>query len=126
MDDHSLILIKRRNPPYQNAWALPGGFVEYGETLEEAVIREAKEETGLEINVKGILGVYSDPNRDPRGHMVSVCFMAIPTGGIMKADTDAEEVKNFPLKTVLKMNLAFDHNKIIEDANKLFNITRRT
>ncbi|HQE72151.1 MAG TPA: NUDIX hydrolase, partial [Methanothrix soehngenii] len=66
-----IVLIRRNNPPYQGCYALPGGFVEIGETVEEAAIREAREETGLDINLLGLVGVYSDPARDPRGHVVS-------------------------------------------------------
>lgn len=69
-EDGSIILVKRLNPPFKDEWALPGGFVEYGETVETAAKREAKEETGVEIELIRIIGVYSAPNRDPRGHTV--------------------------------------------------------
>ena len=71
-----IVLIKRENPPYQGCFALPGGFVEIGETVESAAQREAKEETGLEIELIGLVGIYSDPKRDPRGHIVSAAFLA--------------------------------------------------
>lgn len=116
--DGKIILIKRKNPPYKGSWALPGGFVEYGETVEEAVIREVKEETGVKIEIQDLLGVYSDPARDPRGHMVTVCFMAIKTEGGLKADTDATEVECFTVNDAMGMNLAFDHNRILKDAIK--------
>jgi 8-oxo-dGTP diphosphatase len=115
-EDKAIVLIRRKNPPYQGYWALPGGFVNYGETVESAAIREVKEETGLEIDLYGILGVYSDPERDPRGHVVSVCFMAVENGGKLKADTDASEVACFKTKSALKLDLAFDHKNIIKDA----------
>ena len=112
----SIILIKRKNSPYKGFWALPGGFVEYGETVESAVLREVKEETGLEVDLNKISGVYSDPDRDPRGHIITICFTAQKTGGNLKADTDALEVDCLKLGDIFKLNLAFDHKKIIIDA----------
>jgi 8-oxo-dGTP diphosphatase len=112
------VFIKRKNPPYKGSWALPGGFVEYGETVEEAVIREVKEETGIIIEITGLLGVYSDPARDPRGHLITVCFLASKIEGELKADTDASEVVCLTPDEAMGMNLAFDHNKILEDALK--------
>ncbi|MDI6643808.1 MAG: NUDIX hydrolase [Methanobacteriaceae archaeon] len=119
LDNKSIILIKRKNKPFRGYWALPGGFVDYGETVESAVIREAKEETGLDINIEGIIGIYSNPERDPRGHVVSICFLGSPDNGKLKADTDASEVKVFKLEEINSLDLAFDHEKIIKDAIKL-------
>lgn len=110
------MLIRRRNPPYAGHWALPGGFVEYGETVEEAVLREVQEETGLNVKIQGIIGVYSEPDRDPRGHTVTICYMAYKSGGELKADTDATEVSIFKLNDALKLDLAFDHHDIMKDA----------
>lgn len=108
-----IVLIKRRNPPYQGEFALPGGFVEIGETTEEATVREVYEETGLLIKIIKLLGVYSDPLRDPRGHTVSVCYLTIGEGD-PKADSDAEEVGFFDITDMPQM--AFDHNIIIDHA----------
>ncbi len=110
-----LVLIKRKNPPYKDQFALPGGSVEMGETVENATIREAKEETDLDIDIIKLLGVYSDPKRDPRGHTVSLCFIARGKGNL-RAGSDAEDIALFNLNQLPE--LAFDHNKIIEDAKK--------
>lgn len=109
-----IVLIKRKNEPYKNYYALPGGIVEYGETVENAVLREVKEETGLEGKIHSLVGVYSDPKRDPRGHFVSVCFIVLPTGGELRSGTDAKEVSLFSLDKLPK--LAFDHERMIKDA----------
>jgi 8-oxo-dGTP diphosphatase len=113
---NSVILIKRRNEPFRNSWALPGGFVEYNETVENAVLREAKEETGLEVKIEKLVGIYSEPGRDPRGHTVSAAFLCKATGGNLKADTDAKEVCEFNINLVKDMDLAFDHRRILKDA----------
>ncbi len=110
------MLIRRKNNPFKGSWALPGGFVEYGETVESAVKREIKEETGLEIDLNGIVGVYSNPDRDPRGHVVTICYKAIKTGGQLKANTDVSEVICIRRKDLSSYQLAFDHEKIIKDA----------
>ncbi len=108
-----IVLIKRKNPPYQGMFALPGGFVDIGETTEEATAREVLEETGLLIEIIKLLGVYSAPLRDPRGHTVTVCYLALGRGN-PKADSDAEDIKLFEVTDIPK--LAFDHNMIIDDA----------
>lgn len=117
--DDSIVLIKRKNDPYKGSWALPGGFVEYGETVESATLREVKEETGLEIELGDIVGVYSDPERDPRGHTITICYLASILRGELNADTDAADVRCFPRSEILELKLAFDHNLIIEDALKI-------
>jgi len=111
-----IVVIRRRNEPFKGYYALPGGIVEYGETVEEAVLREVKEETGLDVEIHKLVGVYSDPGRDPRGHFVSICFITIPVGGELKAGSDAKDIALFSLDNIPK--LAFDHNKMIEDAKK--------
>lgn len=109
-----VVLVKRRNEPYRGMWALPGGFVEYGEKVEFAAVREAREETGIKVKIQKLLGVYSDPGRDPRGHVVSVCFLARMVGGRLKAASDAKEAMIF--KRIPWRELAFDHAKILKDA----------
>ena len=119
------ILIKRKYPPFQNYLALPGGQVEYGEKTEEAVIREIKEETGLDVQIQGLIGVYSDSNRDPRGHCVSISYICFAIGGNIKAGDDANDATKveFTEDNIEQMSsqIAFDHKKIILDAIKWFN-----
>lgn len=105
-----IVLIERRNPPL--GWAIPGGFVDLGETLEQAALREAKEETGLAVKLKTLLGLYSDPKRDPRGHTVTAVYVA-EAHGTPKAGDDAGKAQAFdPLKPPL---LVFDHGLILGD-----------
>ncbi len=113
-----IVLIRRKNPPFQGHFALPGGFVEVGETVETAAVREAKEETGLDVEIIKLLGVYSEPSRDPRGHTVSVIFLAVGKGNI-KAGSDASETGLFGMNDIPE--LAFDHKKIIENARSDIN-----
>lgn len=111
--EEGVVLIRRGTEPFAGRWALPGGFVEVGETVEEAAIREAAEETGLAVEVAQLVGVYSDPERDPRGHNVSVAFLARVLSGELSAATDASEVALIDPSSV---ELAFDHEKIVNDA----------
>lgn len=106
-----IVLIERKNPPY--GWAIPGGFVDYGESLEEAAVREALEETSLQVRLKAQLHAYSDPGRDPRFHTVSVVFVA-EADGVPEAKDDAKNIGVFTEDT-LPVNLAFDHGKILSD-----------
>ncbi len=105
-----IVLIQRKNPP--SGWALPGGFVEYGETVEAAAIREAREETSLEVTLRNLFGVYSAPQRDPRGHTVSVVFTAEGRGELQAGD-DAGAAAAFADDDLPE--LAFDHQKILRD-----------
>lgn len=114
-----IVLIERANPPY--GWAIPGGFVDVGETTEAAVVRELKEETGLDIVLTGLLGVYSDPKRDPRGHTVGIVYTATAKGEPIAGD-DAKNVQLFSLDD-LPSTLAFDHAKILEDYLKNKNLS---
>ena len=106
-----IVLIKRENPPF--GWAIPGGFVDEGETVEDTVRREMKEETNLSLENLKQLHVYSDPARDPRGHTVSVVFTAVGVGE-PKAQDDAVEIGLFTEYT-LPDDIAFDHRKILTD-----------
>ena len=107
-----VLLIHRRNPPH--GWALPGGFVEYGETVEDAVRREMKEETGLELEDLRQFHVYSDPCRDPRGHTVSVVFAARGAGK-PEAGDDADRYRLVDLGDIPEAELVFDHVQLLRD-----------
>ena len=115
-----VVLIRRRNPP--PGWALPGGFVEVGETVESAAVREAQEETSLQVKLAGQFHVYSDPARDSRGHTVSVVFLGDACGDPRGAD-DAAEAAVFSLDR-LPEPLAFDHDRILADYRNLLNGNR--
>ena len=107
-----VVLIERRNPPH-DGYALPGGFVDVGERLERAAIREAREETGLTVRLTALLGCYSDPHRDPRGHTVSVVYTAEATG-TPRAMDDAKELDIYPPEHP-PSPLTFDHALILQD-----------
>ena len=109
--DRGILLIERANEP--KGWAIPGGYVDYGETFEEAARREAREETGLDVELVRQFHAYSDPERDPRQHNVSVVFLA-RASGTPRAGSDAAKVNLFT-KATLPANLAFDHAAILAD-----------
>ena len=112
--DGEILLVKRKHNPFRGMWALPGGYLDYGnETVEETAIREGKEETNLNILEILLLGVYSTPRRDPRGHTVSLAYIATRYEGEEIAGDDAKEVCYFPLKKLPP--LAFDHIKVVND-----------
>jgi 8-oxo-dGTP diphosphatase len=106
-----IVLIERKNPPV--GLALPGGFVEIGETVEQAVVREMKEEVNLDFQIEKILGVFSDPKRDPRFHVVSVVFVGHAVGE-PKASSDAKEAKIYKLEEIPWEKLVFDHAEILK------------
>jgi 8-oxo-dGTP diphosphatase len=106
-----IVLIRRKNPPY--GWALPGGFVDYGEPLHHACVREVKEETGLEADLSEQFFTYSDPTRDPRQHTLSTVYIGWAEGEPMGSD-DAAEARAFELDA-LPAELAFDHGTILAD-----------
>lgn len=113
-----VLLIRRKNDPFKGAYALPGGFVDIGETVEDGCRREVREETGLEVSALRLVGVYSDPNRDPRGHTVSAAFIAtLPEAAVPTAGDDAADAEW--VGAWRAQPLAFDHAKILEDAEKL-------
>jgi len=110
--ENRVVLIRRRNPP--SGWALPGGFVDYGESVEQAAVREAAEETGLQVRLKALLGVYSHPERDPRQHTLSVVFLAEAEDlSQLAAGDDAGRIGLFSMDELPE--LAFDHRRILED-----------
>lgn len=114
IDKNRILLIKRKNEPFKGKWSLPGGFVDYGETVENAVVREILEETNLSSEVKELIGVYSEPGRDPRGHTITIAFLLHIKKGEVKSGDDATDAKFFELKQL--PDLSFDHEKIIDDA----------
>lgn len=113
LHEGGFVLVKRKREPFKGLWAIPGGVVEYGESVEQAAVREALEETGLAVRLVDLVGVYSEPGRDPRGHFVSVAFLAEAVGGALRASGDAEEVAVF---REAPSSMAFDHSKILSDA----------
>jgi len=110
-DDNPIILIERKYEPY--GWAIPGGFVEVGETVAQAAIREAREETCLDVDLDILLGIYSDPKRDFRGHTACAVFIGNASGKPLAAD-DAKDIALFDPFDI-DVELAFDHRQIIED-----------
>lgn len=118
----SIVLIERRNPPF--GWALPGGFVDVGESLEQAAVREAREETCLDVKLKILLGCYSNPQRDPRGHTVSPVYIA-EARGVPQAADDAKNLRCVPV-TELPDELVFDHGLILRDYRHYLQTAERT
>jgi ADP-ribose pyrophosphatase YjhB (NUDIX family) len=111
LDDGGILLVSRKNYPF--GWAIPGGFVDYGESLEDAAVREAKEETGLDIRLIGQFHTYSRPDRDPRHHSISTVYIAKASGTPRAAD-DAKEAGIFT-RDALPEPIAFDHREILQD-----------
>jgi 8-oxo-dGTP diphosphatase len=112
-----LLLVRRAKPPFKGGYALPGGFVEIGETVEQAALRELHEETGIAGKIIRLIGVYSDPKRDPRGHSVSCAFLVRPGAGKVEGGDDAASAKF--VEDWRDVRLAFDHAKIVADALNL-------
>jgi 8-oxo-dGTP diphosphatase len=111
-----LVAVRRKNDPYRGMPALPGGFIELGEKAEEAVVREVREETGLQTRILRLVGVFSDPKRDPRGHVISVAYGLEETGGELRAGSDAAAVILLDPDGTLEM--AFDHATIVRSWGK--------
>jgi 8-oxo-dGTP diphosphatase len=114
--EDKVVLIRRGHEPFKGMLAIPGGFVEKDETVEQAVRREIREETSLETEIEHLVGVYSDPHRDPRGPIVSVCYVLKATAGKAKASSDAASVELVSPEDI--PHLAFDHDRMIDDARK--------
>ena len=117
-DNHEFILIKRKNDPFKDCWALPGGFVDYGEKTEDAAIREAKEETSIDVKIEKLFNVYSNPDRDPRRHTVSVFYLAHGNFDDAKADDDAKDIGVFSFDKLEDLKIAFDHKDILDEVKK--------
>lgn len=110
-DERPILLIERKNPPL--GWAIPGGFVDSGETVEHAAVREAKEETSLDVTLKILLGCYSNPARDVRGHTVTLVYIA-ESVGVPRAQDDARDIKVVGIEQ-LPGDMAFDHDLVLQD-----------
>lgn len=113
--DSNVLMIRRKNDPFKGCLALPGGFVNEGETIEEAMKRETMEETSLEVEPVEILGAYSDPKRDPRKHIVTVVFVGIIVGGDSRPGDDAAGIEWVKLADIQQHQIAFDHAQILRD-----------
>lgn len=113
--ENSIVLIRRKNPPFKGELALPGGFVNVGETVEAACIREAYEETNINVNIINFIGVFSEPKRDPRGHNLSIAFLCEPLTKteIPIAKDDAQSLEIVLVSEIESLKLAFDHKDII-------------
>ena len=122
-EDHtiSVLLIKRKNDPYKDCWAFPGGFINIDESAEEAAIRELKEETGLDVSSVKQLKAYSKPDRDPRERVITIAFIAESKLKEVKGGDDAKEARWFDILHLPP--LAFDHSMILQDALKSYNYT---
>jgi 8-oxo-dGTP diphosphatase len=110
-----LLLVQRGRPPFKGSWGLPGGFCEWKETTEKCCARETLEETGLRVKVGKLLGVYSGPDRDPRGHNVTVLYEARPVGGRLHGGDDAADARFFTREELRRLRFAFDHREIVRE-----------
>ncbi len=113
-DGDTIVLIRRGEDPFAGMWCLPGGHVESGEQVREAAVREAREETGLEVDLTGLVGVYDAPGRDPRGPVISIVYTAEIVGGTLEADTDAASAHRVPIDE-LPGEMGFDHREMLDD-----------
>ncbi|MDQ3806618.1 MAG: NUDIX hydrolase [Thermoproteota archaeon] len=113
--DSNILMVRRKKDPFKDYLSLPGGFVNEGETVEEAMKREAMEETSLEVHPIDILGVYSDPTRDPRKHIMTTVFIGIIISGEIRAGNDAASTEWIKLTSIEQQQVAFDHSQILRD-----------
>ncbi|TAL48137.1 NUDIX hydrolase [archaeon] len=116
-DGSKVLIAKRQGPPFKGLWKFPGGMVDDGETVEEAAVRETKEETGLDVEITDILGVYSSPTRDPRRHTMAIVFIMRPINGELKMNEESTELKWVSFDEIPD-GLGFDHSKIAQDFKK--------
>ena len=114
-NSNKVLIIKREKDPFKDYFSLPGGFVNEGEKVEDAVRREAEEELLVKVEPIDILGVYSDPNRDPRGHIMSITFIAKITSGELKAGDGVAELRWIEINNLTNIKFGFDHSKILDD-----------
>ncbi|MEO7918633.1 MAG: NUDIX hydrolase [Thermoanaerobaculia bacterium] len=110
-----VLLIRRKNFPFEGSWALPGGFVDIGEDPRDACVREMKEETGLTVAVERLGGLYGRPDRDPRGHTVSAVYLCRVLEGEAAGGDDAAEARWFSAEELKTLELAFDHREILDE-----------
>ncbi len=110
-----ILLVQRGRPPFEGRWGLPGGFCEWKETTEACCARETREETGLRVKVGELLGVYSKPGRDPRGHNVTVLYRCLARSGRIAGGDDAADARWFTPREIAKLPFAFDHGKIVQE-----------
>ncbi len=113
--ENHIVLIRRKNPPFKGELALPGGFVNVGESVEEACVREAYEETNINVKILNLIGVFSDPKRDPRGHNLSIAYLCEPLTKTENpiAKDDAQSLEIVEVSKIRMLKLAFDHKDII-------------
>ncbi|MGI5960772.1 MAG: NUDIX domain-containing protein [Methanomassiliicoccaceae archaeon] len=120
IQEGKVLLVRRGKEPFLGKHALPGGFMNVDETAEEAVVREVEEETGLVTEVLDLVGAYTMPGRDPRGHICTLAYRLVVRGGSLRAGDDAAGAAFFPLRSL--PDLAFDHRRILEDAMRMYRL----
>ena len=117
--DNSVLMVRRATEPFRDYWVLPGGLMDIGESIEQCAVRETREETGFDIRLLKLVGIYSGTHRDPRGTTASACFLAEVTGKSGDHDHEISEVKFFPLDE-LPDKIGFDHRDMVRDALKVY------
>jgi len=119
LKDGKVLLVKQAKYPFFGSWVMPGGHVDYGEKVEEAIKREMKEELGVPVKIKKLFGVYSDPKRDPRYHTASIVYLLEKGRGKIRLNEESSEFKYFSLKNLPK-RIGFDHREILNDLKKMY------